>query len=197
MLIKICISIGFIMVFGCTPKSVISANAIKETQATIRDMHGLDGCSFLLITDDNKKLLPANENMLDFKFIDGLRVQIQYKHQNGVNGICMAEDEIIELINIKELIGINIPKPPKKECVKILDPVKSVWSKAILMKENPYRMWRYKYQDGFAYYFMTKNKNILYDCQGNFMCEDKPNMRTCVDNIAELTEGTVVWTLDQ
>jgi hypothetical protein len=163
----------------------------------VKDMRGLDGCSFILITDQNKKLLPGNLNKLKFNFRDGQRVQIKYRHMKNVGGTCMAEDEVVEILSIKEIINKALLKPAKKECVLIMDPVNAAWSKEILMKENPYRMWRYKYQDGYAYYFMTKKKNLLYDCQGNFMCEDLADKRKCVDNITELTEGKVLWTRDE
>ncbi len=197
MFLKICILCGLVIVLACTPNKGISSETIKKAKAWVKDMRGLDGCGFLLITDNNKKLLPANSNKLKFKFQDGQRVQIKYRHQKNAGGTCMTEDEVIEVLSIKELENNSLAKPPKKECVQILDPVSSAWSKAILMKESPFRMCRYRYQDGYAYYFMTKTKNLLYDCQGNFMCEDNADNRKCVDNITELTEGKVVWTLDQ
>ena len=192
-----CTLIGLAIVLACTPKAGVPDESISKTKAWVKDMRGLDGCTFLLITDKKKKLLPANIDRLKFIFKDGQRVEIKYRHQKDAGGTCMAEDEIIEVLSIKELKNNTLTKPAKKECVQIMDPVNAAWSKEILIKENPYRMWRYSYQDGFAYYFMAKTRNLLYDCQGNFMCEDKPNARTCVDNITELTEGKVLWTRDE
>ncbi|HMW74506.1 MAG TPA: hypothetical protein PKD40_02570, partial [Saprospiraceae bacterium] len=58
------------------------------------------------------------------------------------------------------------------------------------------KMWKFTYQDGFVYYFESQEKNLLYDCQGNLMCTDEPAKHNCIDNIAELTNGKIVWVLN-
>ena len=182
-------------IMACNKAIKSEVAAEKETIVTVKDMHKLDGCTFLLITEEGKKLLPYKTEILPFALSDGLKMAITYKEAKNVDGICMAEDMIIDLKTI-QLISTPM-KPEKKACADIFDPVKTEWGIAAMNKDKAYRMWKYVYQDGFAYYIMGRSKNVLYDCLGNKMCEEGPTEKKCTSNIAELTQGKVVWTLDQ
>ena len=183
------------ILFACNRANKPSISADSEVQATVKDMRSLDGCSYFLITNEGKKLLPYNTETIQFALKDGQKVMVSYNKKQNVDGICMAEDLIIEIKSIR--LVEEAVKPEKKECLDMIDPVKTEWGRNAMLKDKVYRMWKYNYQDGYAYYLLGPQRNILYDCQGNKMCEDVPNAYNCTNNIAELSNGKIVWTLNQ
>jgi hypothetical protein len=105
--------------------------------------------------------------LIEFPFAlkDGQKIAFTYNKKQNVDGICMAEDMIVEIIAIRLLEDQT--KPGKKECTDMNDPVKTEWGRSLMMKEKVYRMWKFNYQDGYAYYFLSPDGNLLFDCQGN------------------------------
>lgn len=75
--------------------SSIPPNAI---QATVVDFRELDGCEFLILTSDGKKLQPINLQA-NFKK-NGTQLFITYKVAKGIS-ICMA-GEMVELLFVQE-----------------------------------------------------------------------------------------------
>jgi hypothetical protein len=185
----------FLIFFSCNRSVKLKNTPQVEVVATVKDMRKLDGCTYLLITDEGKKLLPVNLDRIPFALKDGQKIAFTYNKKQNVDGICMAEDMIVEIIAIRLLEDQT--KPGKKECTDMNDPVKTEWGRSLMMKEKVYRMWKFNYQDGYAYYFLSPDGNLLFDCQGNKMCSDLPQQNKCIDNISELNNGQVVWTLNQ
>tara|TARA_B100001750_G_C14893635_1_gene296317 strand:+ start:141 stop:437 length:297 start_codon:yes stop_codon:yes gene_type:complete len=59
-------------------------------KATLRDFTGVDGCSYVLVLDDEKVLEIGDlEFEPDFQFRDGLRVSVTYEEVSSVS-ICMV-----------------------------------------------------------------------------------------------------------
>lgn len=58
--------------------------------ATIKDLSGLDGCSFMVELTNGKKLQVLNLNDFDVKVEDGKKILISYHEVEGMAGICMA-----------------------------------------------------------------------------------------------------------
>ncbi|HMW75877.1 MAG TPA: NigD-like N-terminal domain-containing protein, partial [Saprospiraceae bacterium] len=114
-------------------------------------MRDLDGCTYFLITDDGKKLLPNDLTVIPFSLMDGQRVLFTYKKAQNVAGICMAEDMIIDILSI--CIADKTTKPSKLQCIDMIDPVKTEWGRRLMNNQRVNKMWKFTYQDGFAYYF--------------------------------------------
>lgn len=194
MIEKILLSCTFLLILSCNRTVVTNSGSQEETRATVKDMRDLDGCTYFLITDDGKKLLPNDLTVIPFSLMDGQRVLFTYKKAQNVAGICMAEDMIIDILSI--CIADKTTKPSKLQCIDMIDPVKTEWGRRLMDNQRINKMWKFTYQDGFAYYFESQEKNLLYDCQGNLMCTDEPAKHNCIDNIAELTNGKIVWVLN-
>lgn len=194
MIEKILLSCTFLLILSCNRTVVTNSGSQEETRATVKDMRDLDGCTYFLITDDGKKLLPNDLTVIPFSLMDGQRVLFTYKKAQNVAGICMAEDMIIDILSIR--IADKTTKPSKPQCIDMIDPVKTEWGRRLMNNQRVNKMWKFTYQDGFAYYFESQEKNLLYDCQGNLMCTDEPAKHNCIDNIAELTNGKIVWVLN-
>ena len=61
-----------------------------DEKAILRNFTGLDGCSYVLVLDDEKVLEIGDlEVEPDFQFRDGLRVSVTYKELSSAS-ICMV-----------------------------------------------------------------------------------------------------------
>ena len=81
------------------PHSEICPNAVE---ATLKDFTGLDGCSWVLVLDNGKKLEPTNLQKFDnIKLTDNTRVFIEYKPIYNAASICMI-GTMVEIICISE-----------------------------------------------------------------------------------------------
>lgn len=79
-----------------------------ETQATIRDLSGLDGCGWVFELEDGTRLEPLkvflcgtppvtnvpNDVLINYNFVDGKKVLIDYKEANSPS-ICMVGPTVI------------------------------------------------------------------------------------------------------
>jgi len=103
------------LTLSCSKKSAPTSKAKDETteqktveldyekekfiRATVVDMSGLDGCTFLLKLEDGKKLEPLNLDQAYKK--DGLAVWIRYVDSKGSVSICMA-GKMVKLIALEK-----------------------------------------------------------------------------------------------
>ncbi len=62
----------------------------------------LDGCSWVIELDNNKKIIPINLDSFDIEKEDDVKVSITYTLLDNMAGICMA-GKMVELSCIKEL----------------------------------------------------------------------------------------------
>jgi hypothetical protein len=74
-----------------------STDPVKDcgTPATVRDLRGLDGCSFVLELQNGQRLEPVKTNsvnsaLANFTWKDGQRVTIAYQEVNGGVSTCMV-----------------------------------------------------------------------------------------------------------
>lgn len=58
--------------------------------ATVKDMKGLDGCSWVFVLEDETKLQPFNLDEFEFHFEDGQNIIFSYTEENAMAGICMV-----------------------------------------------------------------------------------------------------------
>lgn len=75
----------------------------NSRHATIKNLTGLDGCSWVLVLDNGQKLEPTNLKSFDnIKLEDGKDVMVEYEEQPYAVSICMV-GKIIKIICISEL----------------------------------------------------------------------------------------------
>lgn len=58
--------------------------------AVLRDLSGLDGCTWVFELEDGQRLEPVNLHQYDLELKDGLEVKIQYAEATDMMSICMA-----------------------------------------------------------------------------------------------------------
>lgn len=94
---------------------------VCSTNATIRDLTGLDGCGFVFELEDGSYLEPVlplllcgtpplpkevtEDPLYNFEFVDGKRVVISYEETEGVS-ICMV-GLIVKITCIREAPAYN------------------------------------------------------------------------------------------
>ncbi len=73
-------------------------NQNKEMEATVIDLRGLDGCSFLLQVHNQERLEPIN--LPEEMKVNGLAVMVTYEYHQGAS-ICMA-GKMIKITHIRK-----------------------------------------------------------------------------------------------
>ena len=74
----------------------------KGVKATLKNLTGLDGCSWVLVLENGKKLEPTNLKKFDhIKLEDGKQVIVEYETKPLAASICMV-GTIVEIICISE-----------------------------------------------------------------------------------------------
>ena len=73
-------------------------------EVTLKNFTGLDGCGFLFVLKDNKRLEPCNSNGFSIEFKEGKKYWLKYElATSNCYSICMAGD-LVTIIDIKEPI---------------------------------------------------------------------------------------------
>lgn len=57
---------------------------------TVKDFSGLDGCSYLIVLEDGKKVEPVVIEDENFKLQTGQKIRFSYEPEKEVMSICMA-----------------------------------------------------------------------------------------------------------
>lgn len=74
----------------------------KSVSATLKNLTGLDGCSWVLVLDNGKQLEPTNLKKFDnIKLEDGKKVFVEYEEQPYAVSICMV-GTIVKITCISE-----------------------------------------------------------------------------------------------
>ncbi|MEL6866213.1 MAG: hypothetical protein AAFP19_17420 [Bacteroidota bacterium] len=189
---------------ACTPKNNLSGSTDKTdpndnkgctTIGTVKDFTGLDGCKFLIVLEDGKKLLPAKTRYPDFVYQDNQKVRFGYTELKDMMSVCMTEDMAIEITCITALKSVGEDIPIKKDCVKSESGTDVEWIAEKATSTKATKIMRYEFLDGFAYHFITDSKRSpVYDCQGNLLCEVETSIRQCSRQVNDPDAGKVIWT---
>jgi hypothetical protein len=89
-------------VFSCHKEDSIPPDGYQEV--TLKNFTGLDGCGFLFVLKDNKRLEPCNRNGYSIEFKEGKRYWLKYELATYYYSLCMA-GELITIIDIKEKVN--------------------------------------------------------------------------------------------
>jgi hypothetical protein len=87
---------------GCSEQAATPESPACQTKATVKDLRGLDGCSYVLVLESGEKLEPlldAGQPSPTIKGIvlrDGMHVTLSYQERNDYGSICMV-GKIVEV----------------------------------------------------------------------------------------------------
>ena len=153
-------------------------------------MTGLDGCQFLIKTDDGKLLLPVEISDSRFKLIDGDHIAFDFVQNKEVEfGICQAEDMMVNITCIRSL-----KNPQKDDCVDTNNPSKVKWLADLVATYQPHRISKYPYKNDLLYLIEAKPKSFAYDCKGKLVCEiTEPKDDLCLLQVKSLGDSQVIW----
>ena len=165
---------------------------IMSAEGILKDLSGLDGCQWMIHTEDELRLQPIKWPSKIPELKNGLAIRFVYREIHDVMTICMAGDKVVEIVEV-ELIPSS-----EESCLEIIDPYRVSWMTKLVEQEITYSITRYRYEDSYAFYFQTGQKNYLYDCDGNFICEVPARvMNECAETISTLADGTVIWVTNE
>ncbi len=181
----------FLTIFiACNASKPQENNAACQFVGTVKDMRGLDGCQFLIITESGEKLLPTRVPE-GFTLQGGQEIKFGYQEAEAMASICMAEDKTVEVTCIELL---NEESTQKQECLNIENAIKVDWMVAAIDQYAPLQIVKYRYRtNSWAYLFKGK-KHYLYDCQGTLICESEDTSSSrCMSKIGANKVGVVIW----
>jgi len=177
--------------YSCDTTKSTASSGDCQTLGTVRDMTGLDGCKFLIKTNDGKLLLPVEVSDSRFQFVDGAKIAFDFVRNTTVSfGICQAEDMMVDITCIKSLDNLT----PKDDCVDTSNPMKVAWLESLMEKHQPARILQYPYNNQLLYYIEAKPNSYAFDCKGQLVCEvvnNEPDL--CYEQIQTLGRGKVIW----
>lgn len=76
-----------LLIWGCGDEDETAC----DTEATLRDYTGLDGCAFVLVLESGQILEMGDfDEEPDFAFEDGMKIRISYVEMSDVVSICMV-----------------------------------------------------------------------------------------------------------
>ncbi len=183
----------FFAVFSCdTTKPTAPTGTECNTKGVVKDMTGLDGCTFLIYTEDGKKLLPVEISDSRFKLVDGDNIAFDYVQNKEVQfGICQAEDMMVNITCIRSLTNTT---PKSDKCVDTKSPLTVGWLSKLIDKHNPHRILKYPYNNDLLYLIEAKPNSFAYDCRGKMVCEiTEPKDDLCLAQVKSLGKGAVIW----
>ena len=129
-------------------------------------MSDLDACGIILVTEDDKKLLPVNLGEFPTTINSGDQLKVSYTIIKDGMSICMAEDAMIRLTCV-ELISRTAED---LDCPKMTDPVDFTWSKKVLGEIELRHVERFTTDDGDYYMFRAHGDCRMYKCTGQLIC---------------------------
>ncbi len=95
-----------ILSISCTPtqnvEDVKEEKTRCETEGTVKDFTGLDGCGLLIVLESGRKLEPVIIDDKDFKLRDGQKIRFDYKAEREVMSVCMG-GMTVRITCIKEI----------------------------------------------------------------------------------------------
>ncbi|OIQ29734.1 MAG: hypothetical protein BM564_05890 [Bacteroidetes bacterium MedPE-SWsnd-G2] len=85
-LLLLCLAVTFTTVACKENKKTKCPNGVS---ATVKDMKGLDGCSWIFELEDGTNVQPFNLDEFEFHFEDLQKIVVSYTEDKGMAGICM------------------------------------------------------------------------------------------------------------
>ncbi len=95
---------------GCSERATSPESLACQTQATVKDLHGLDGCRYVLVLESGEKLEPlfdqgqSSPTIKGIVLRDGMQVTLSYQDRNDYGSVCMV-GKIVEVTCFSELPG--------------------------------------------------------------------------------------------
>ena len=181
----------FFGILSCdTTKATVPSGTECSTKGVVKDMTGLDGCKFLIQTEDGKLLLPVEISNSRFKLVDGDQIAFDFVQNKEVQfGICQAEDMMVNITCIRSLTNSKVD-----DCVDTNSPAKVKWLGDLIDKYNPQRISKYPYNNDLLYLIEAKPNSFAYDCKGKLVCEiTEPKDDLCLEQVKSLGKAQIIY----
>lgn len=191
-LIKITLFVLLLVFLGCDTTKKVPAKTSCGTVGFVKDYTGLDGCSLMIETEDDRKLLPA---ILPKGYVlkDGQKIAFDYVEAKDYGmTICMAEDMIIEITCLQNL---ELTQEDMDKCVDTFKAEEVEWIKKLIDSKEPIRISKYFRSEKEIYYMLYSNSgSIVYDCKGELVCEVPNNEKNdCWNTMQALGRGQLIY----
>ncbi len=155
------------------------------TEGIIRDMRGLDGCTFLFVLNDGTKILPIEmpDNIQTLK--DGSKIFFDYEKVDDAMSICMAETFMANITCLEFEFS--------NACIEIKHLNERNWAKDLLPKLRPAQILKYPIEESWQYVFYGQSGNYLYNCDGNLICKTRQFKESDCFTHLHGQKGELIW----
>ena len=161
------------------------------------DATGISGCHVVLHPENGLDLLPVSFEEAPVEFYPEGVYQISFRPDSSTIYACTSKAIPVHILECTPIRTEPPPgtagiKPPKRPCAETQDPYRIAWMTQLMEKLDPDRVTRYKMTSGMTVYAFQSTKGLyLFDCQGSFICLDKPGASPCMPS-GELLEPEVI-----
>lgn len=190
MYVRIFILLLVVTAAGCKTKQ---NGGDCNTTGHVEDLTGLDGCGLMIVTESGEKLLPARISVDGLELKAGQSARFGYRKLEGMAGICMAEDAMVE-ITCWTPTGKTDEIPNRPDCLDLERVPEKGWMPDLLNAFKSAKITKYRFRtNGWAYLF-SGEKSFLYDCQGTLICQSsEPSAKDCLQLVEPGAEGKVIY----
>lgn len=165
-------------------------------EVTVEDSGWISGCGMTLRTTDGRILIPLHQEDPDQAFGPQDRWKVRFEVPADAVQACTLPGIAVRILEGRRLRsgrpdGTGGIKPAPRLCAWTIDAYSVPWMEWVIRQTDPHRITRYRWLDGGAYLFESDRGNYLFDCRGEWLCQDPPGLMTCSQN-PELREAYVI-----
>jgi hypothetical protein len=180
-----------------TKKGVVkSSGTTCDTQVTVRDYTGLDGCRFLLELKDGTRLIPVELADPTFLFSEGQIIKIKYTSLKDVVTACLTAAIPVRVTCLEEIKpGIKAGQEfLKRDCIDTETPLGISWMNKLVIRNEVTEV-KKGYLHADPYYVFVGNVNVMiFNCKGDLACEYEKNTKSsCEAKYSILNDLKSVW----
>lgn len=181
---------------ACSPTRSTSKEGILA-DVRVEDQAWMNGCRFILATSKGQLLLPVSLPGEGCDWGPQDRYRIRYEVlEDAVFGCTVPKVIPVRVLSCVRRSsgaprGTGGIKPLPAVCAWTANPYQVPWMTKIIGQINPYRITRFAYPDGGAYWFESSGGHYLLDCRGQMMCSGGATDQTCLSD-PRLTDAYVI-----
>lgn len=154
----------------------------------VRDYGGLDGCGFLLETDDGSLLALGNVPRGE-PLEAGTRISIGFEYMQNADPSSCGNADAIVFVTCMRLLRVSSGLPRPVVCEAYDKPHQ--WLHDLAVQYGATYVTRFPWKEGrYVYLMETPSGQYLYDCRGYLICKPRKN---CLSFIEDYSGAVVIY----
>lgn len=162
-----------------------------KTHGTVRDYSNVEDCGYIIEMESGLFLFPQSikSDDKDFHLEPGQSVRFDYTFIPNAVSLCPAKGRVADLSCITKLPDRNV------NCLDCDSPT-SDWMLQMIDILRPLAIYKYLTDKEILYVFDCPSEKVMYDCQGNCVCQEYKNDNSKCTTIPTRT-GKLIYQAEQ